>query len=94
MNLIAKAQKAGLEVWGESLATAPRGYPKDHERIELLRRKSLFFGATLDAGGGISRAEGLKFTTGIWRAATPVTGWLDRHVGRSALPAQRVGARR
>jgi uncharacterized protein (TIGR02453 family) len=40
-KLTANAEKAGLELWGESLATAPRGYPKDHERIELLRRKSL-----------------------------------------------------
>ena len=46
-KLLAKVQKAGLEVWGESLATAPRGYPKDHKRIELLRRKSLALGAAL-----------------------------------------------
>src|SRR5215831_3314230 len=32
----ARAEKAGLELWGDSLATAPRGYPKDHVRIELL----------------------------------------------------------
>ena len=47
-KLVAKAEKAGLELWGESLATAPRGYPKDHTRIELLRRKSLALGRTLD----------------------------------------------
>ena len=93
-NLIAKAQKAGVEAWGESLATAPRGYPKDHERIELLRRKSLSFGATLDAEGGITRAEGLRFVTKTWRAAAPVTGWLDQHVGASTLPVQRAGGRR
>src|SRR5690242_14700810 len=40
-KLVARAQKAGLELWGDSLTTAPRGYAKDHERIELLRRKSL-----------------------------------------------------
>jgi uncharacterized protein (TIGR02453 family) len=28
-KLIAKGEKAGLEIWGESLATAPRGYPKE-----------------------------------------------------------------
>jgi uncharacterized protein (TIGR02453 family) len=93
-KLLAKVLKAGLEVWGESLATAPRGYPKDHGRIELLRRKSLSLGATLDAEGGIGRNEGLKFLTKTWRAAEPVTGWLDQHVGASALPVQRAGARR
>jgi len=38
---IGKAQEAGLELRGETLSTTPRGYPKDHERIELLRRKNL-----------------------------------------------------
>jgi uncharacterized protein (TIGR02453 family) len=82
----AKAQKAGLELWGQSLATAPRGYPKDHPRIELLRRKSLTLGATLKSGRGIGRRDGLQFVTKTWRAAAPVTGWLDEHVGPSTLP--------
>jgi len=93
-KLIAKAEKAGLEVGGESLATAPRGYPKDHERIDLLRRKSLTLGATLDAEGGIGRNEGLTFVTRTWRGAAPVTGWLDQHVGASTLPVARAGRRR
>jgi uncharacterized protein (TIGR02453 family) len=92
-KLIARVHKAGLDVWGESLATAPRGYPKDHERIELLRRKSLSLGATLDANRGIGRADGLKFVTKTWRAAAPVTGWLDEWVGASALPLERAGRR-
>jgi uncharacterized protein (TIGR02453 family) len=88
-KLVAGARQAGLELWGESLATAPRGYPKDHERIELLRRKSLSLGATLKFGRGIARADGLQFVTRTWRAAAPVTGWLDEHVGASALPIDR-----
>lgn len=86
---VAKAQKAGLELWGETLATAPRGYPKDHERIELLRRKSLALGARLEIARGIDRADGLRFVTRTWKAATPVTAWLDEHVGASSLPARR-----
>jgi uncharacterized protein (TIGR02453 family) len=91
---IAKAEKAGLELWGESVATAPRGYPKDHPRIELLRRKSLSLGATLKSGRGIGRSDGLQFVTKTWRAAGPVTGWLDEHVGRSTLPVAQRGRRR
>jgi uncharacterized protein (TIGR02453 family) len=89
-KLVAKAEKAGLEVWGESLATAPRGYPKDHEQIELLRRKSLSLGATLESEHGITRADGLRFVTRTWRAAAPVTGWLDEHVGPSTIPVDRA----
>jgi uncharacterized protein (TIGR02453 family) len=88
-KLVAKAQKAGLELWGESLATAPRGYPKDHERIELLRRKSLSLGATLKSKRRMGRTDGLRFVTETWRAAAPVTGWLDEHVGASTMPLDR-----
>jgi uncharacterized protein (TIGR02453 family) len=88
-KLVGQAEKAGLEVWGESLTTAPRGYPKDHERIALLRRKSLSLGATTSSERGISRADGLRFVTRTWRAAAPVTGWLDEHVGATTLPANR-----
>jgi uncharacterized protein (TIGR02453 family) len=86
-KLVAEAEKAGLDVWGESLATAPRGYPKDHERIELLRRKSLSLGAMIDSVPGISRGDGLRFVTNTWRAAAPVTGWLDEHVGPTTIEA-------
>lgn len=88
-KLTTTAQKAGLELWGMSLATAPRGCPKDHERIELLRRKSLSLGANRKFGRGIGRADGLRFVTQTWQAAAPVTGWLDEHVGPSTLPANR-----
>jgi uncharacterized protein (TIGR02453 family) len=88
-KLVGKAEKGGLAVWGESLATAPRGYPKDHERIALLRRKSLSLGATTSSERGISRADGLRFVTRTWRAAAPVTGWLDEHVAATTLPANR-----
>jgi uncharacterized protein (TIGR02453 family) len=93
-KLVAKAEKAGLELWGESLATAPRGYPKDHTRIELLRRKSLALGNTLTFGRGISRSDGLQFVTKTWRAAAPVTGWLDREVGATRLAISRPGRSR
>jgi uncharacterized protein (TIGR02453 family) len=78
---VATAQAAGLDLWGQSLATAPRGYPKDHPRIDLLRRKSLTLGGMLSFGQGIDRAAGLGFVAETWRAAAPVTGWLDAHVG-------------
>src|SRR5690242_8164823 len=37
-------EDAGLEIAGASLKTAPRGYPREHPRIGLLRRKALFAG--------------------------------------------------
>jgi uncharacterized protein (TIGR02453 family) len=88
-ELAATAERAGLELWGGSLATAPRGYPRDHARIELLRRTSLTLGAVRRLGRRISRDAGLRFVADTWRAAAPVTGWLDQHVGPTMLPAER-----
>jgi uncharacterized protein (TIGR02453 family) len=88
-KLVAKAQRAGLELWGETVATAPRGYPKDHERIELLRRKSLALGTRLKLGRGISRSDGLRFVGRTWRTAAPVTRWLGDHVGPTTMPSDR-----
>lgn len=37
-----------LELWGESLKTAPKGYPKDHELIEDIRRKAFMASVPLE----------------------------------------------
>ena len=89
-KLAARAERAGLEIWGDSVATAPRGYPKDHAQIELLRRKALALGAALGFGRGISRTDGLGFVAKTWRAAAPVASWLDEHVGSTTLPVDRA----
>ena len=95
-RLLAAAIAAGLERWGASLKTAPRGYPREHPRIVLLRHTGLAVGATLRFGRGIRRDRALEFTTATWRAAAPVTAWLDRHVGASTVahPHARSGAGR
>jgi hypothetical protein len=84
----AAAQKAGLELAGESLRTAPRGYPREHPRIELLRRKSLIAGRALPGGGGIDRDAALDHVARTWRVAEPLNAWLDDHVGPSTLPPE------
>ena len=78
---------AGLEVAGMSLKTAPRGYPKDHPRIELLRHKWLVVGALLPAGD-IPADAALAHVGGTWRAAEPVIAWLNEHVGPTTLEAR------
>jgi hypothetical protein len=76
----------GLEQWGESLATAPRGYRQDHERIESLRRKSVTLGRRVEVGDGIAAREGHAFVVGTWKASAPVLQWLDAHVGPTVEP--------
>lgn len=86
----AAAQAAGLELAGPSLRTAPRGYPREHPRLELLRRRALIAGRPMPGAGGIGRAAALEHVAGTWRAAGPLNAWLDAHVGASATdPAAR-----
>jgi uncharacterized protein (TIGR02453 family) len=91
---MAAARAAGLELEGERLKTAPRGWPRDHPRIDLLRRKALIAGRRLPGHGGIGREAALAHAGDTWRAAAPLTAWLDEHVGPSALPPPVRGRRR
>jgi len=88
---VAAARQAGLEVVGETLRTAPRGFGRDHPRIALLRHGALVAGRRLPGAGGIGREAALEHVAGTWRAAAPLTAWLDEHVGPSAEPGGRRG---
>lgn len=86
---VAAAGRAGLETFGEALKTTPRGYPRDHPRVRLLRHKFLIAGRRLDPGGdGISRDSALEHARATWAACAPVNAWLDEHVGAGDMPAR------
>ncbi len=84
----AAAEEAGLELAGPSLRTAPRGYSRDHPRIEMLRRKALIAGRRLPGADGMGRDAALEHVGGSWRAAGPMNAWLDEFVGPSAVPPE------
>lgn len=84
---VGKLRADGLEVSGhEPLKTAPRGFPKDHPRIELLRHKDLFVGRNEPPRRWLASRRALEWVTVAWRAAAPVLAWFDRHVGPSTEP--------
>jgi uncharacterized protein (TIGR02453 family) len=84
---IEAAKSAGIDVFGEALKTGPRGYPRDHARVGLLRHKALFGGSRLAAGRtGIPRDAALGHARTTWAACAEFNSWLDRHVGASSLP--------
>lgn len=87
-----KAKKT-LDVWGRSLKTAPKGYPKDHPAIELLRMKEIVAGRRIAPKDCLSPAL-VDAVFATWRTAFPVTEWLDRHVGASELSPEERFARR
>jgi uncharacterized protein (TIGR02453 family) len=83
-ELVAAARAGGLDVVGEVLRTAPRGFPRDHPRMAMLRHKALVAGRSLPGAGGIGREEALEHVAATWRAAEPINAWLAEHVARPA----------
>jgi uncharacterized protein (DUF2461 family) len=84
---IRAAKKSGYEVASlESLKTAPRGYAKDHPRVELLRRKGLALSKGWEVAPWMHTKSVVKRVRDAWLGALPVTQWLDANVGPSTLP--------
>jgi uncharacterized protein (TIGR02453 family) len=69
----------------DELKTAPRGYSKDHPRIELLRRKGLVSTREWPHAKWMRTAAVVSRVREVWEAGAPLTAWLDAHVGPSTL---------
>lgn len=90
VTIVAEARAAGLEVTArETLKTAPRGYPKDHPRIELLRHKGLITWREWPAGAWLGTRRAKDRIEGFLGSSAPLNGWLREHVGPSTLPPER-----
>ncbi|MEU9132406.1 DUF2461 domain-containing protein [Kitasatospora sp. NPDC048540] len=86
-RVIARVEKAGPRVTGrDPLKTAPRGYPKDHPRIDLLRNKGLVAWQEWEPADWLGTPEAYRRITAFLRASQPLKDWLDGHVGPSTLP--------
>jgi uncharacterized protein (TIGR02453 family) len=73
-----------IQVEGSSsLKTAPRGYPKDHPRIDLLRHRGLIAWRHWPVEPWVHTAAAKRRVVEFLRTAAPLQGWLDEHVGRS-----------
>ncbi len=85
--LVADAERRKYSISAiDSLKTAPRGYPKDHPRIELLRRKGLIAVKEFGAPKWIHTAGAAKRIRDTWTGVDDLCAWLDAHVGPSDLP--------
>ncbi len=80
-KLVAAAGKAGLEISGhEVLKTAPRGYPKDHPRIELLRYKGLIAWREWPVGAWLGTKRAKDRVIAFFESSEPLDAWLTRNV--------------
>ena len=69
----------------DSLKTAPKGYPRDHPRIELLRRKGLAAWRSWPASRWLGTRQARDRIAGAIREAEPLRRWLDANVGPTEL---------
>jgi uncharacterized protein (TIGR02453 family) len=84
--VVAELRRSKLGIEGHELKTAPRGYPRDHLRIELLRRKSIAAVRTWEPAAWLSTPGAAKRITDVWRTAAPLNEWLVANVGPSTAP--------
>ena len=81
-TIVAALHKAGYETMAhEVLKTAPRGYPKDHPRIDLLRHKGIALMKTWPVGAWLGTKKAKDRVVETLRAGVPLNDWLARHVG-------------
>ena len=79
--------KKGLEFSAiGSLKTAPRGYSRDHPRIDLLRLKGLVGTRRWKPAKWMQTKVVVQRVRDTWDLATPMSAWLDAHVGPSTIP--------
>jgi uncharacterized protein (TIGR02453 family) len=75
-----------VSIEGEALKTAPRGYPRHHPRVALLRHKGLAAMRPYPPAAWLATPAAASRITDVWRAARPMNEWLARHVGPSTEP--------
>jgi uncharacterized protein (TIGR02453 family) len=81
-SIVATLRKDGYEVGaGELLKTAPKGYPKDHPRIELLKQKGIVMSRFWPVGAWLGTKKAKDRVVASLHAARPLNAWIERHVG-------------
>ncbi len=85
-RIVADLRAGELAVEGHGLKTAPRGYRRDHPRVELLRHKSMAAVRTFPPARWLATGGAAERIVDVWRAARPMNAWLAQHVGPSTEP--------
>ena len=85
------AEEEGLALNEPDLAHGPQGVPRDHPRIDLLRRRRMIVARLHPLEPWLhTPMAGARIRAGL-EAAGPLVRWLEAHVGPSRLPS--FGAR-
>ena len=76
-GMVTDLAKAGISVQGSgTLKSAPRGYPADHPRIELLRHKGLYAWQHWGAEPWLQTPQALDHVRSFFRTSGTFASWL------------------
>jgi uncharacterized protein (TIGR02453 family) len=91
-DILRDLSQGGIEVghgMSEPLKTAPRGYPRDHPRVDLLREKSVSAQRRL-SGTPLRDATGVRqFVVDTFDACGPLNDWIRSNIGSARTASGR-----
>ncbi len=86
VELLSVIRAAGIDAGGhDALKTAPKGYPKDHPRVDLLRNKGLISWRQWPPGPWLGKPGAKARVVEFLTTSRPLKDWLDANVGQSTL---------
>jgi uncharacterized protein (TIGR02453 family) len=84
-QIVAALRTATYDVGAhDSVKTAPRGYAKDHPRIELLKLKGIVMSKAWPVGGWLGTRKAKDRVVATLTAARPLNAWIAEHVTKPA----------
>jgi uncharacterized protein (TIGR02453 family) len=80
-RIVTTLRRKGYQVGThESVRSAPKGYPADHPRIELLRMKDIHAGKVFAPDAALSTRKLLDRVRRVMTDLAPFNDWIRRHV--------------
>jgi uncharacterized protein (TIGR02453 family) len=79
-SIVTALSKDGYDIGAhEVLKSAPKGYAKDHPRIELLKHKGIVMSKAWPVGAWLGTRRAKDRIVACLEAARPLNAWLARH---------------
>jgi uncharacterized protein (TIGR02453 family) len=79
-EIVAKLEQSGYDIGGEELKRVPAGWPQDHTRSDLLRRKSLYVWKNFGLQPWLGSAAARKHVVKVWTDAEPLNAWFKKNL--------------
>jgi uncharacterized protein (TIGR02453 family) len=83
-SIVTALVSAGFTLEGATLKTRPRGFPAEHARMDLLRRKELMAIRHVGTPAWLETPVALEHVRASWRQIRPLADWVQVHIDMDA----------